>query len=265
MMDLSTDNDVLEERWLQLFNEFQDFRSQRIARKATARDEFESAQKQIDSEISNVHNEQNQSIEAMKGEADAKIRRIQEHTQAEIRRLQDDACRKTAEIHDVTKRDLGLLQVISERKTQELEDKRNARKRKHEQSNQEIESEFHACLKTLDKSCIPSVCTASRAFRGAEKRAVTDYSRPCRTRRLRPPPEEYQPTSRPTMTRRTHHRRSMLSLMKNIPKIDRSRRPPSRRYARGSMCPPCRPPALQTHQQDLARKDALRDSQKMAA
>lgn len=263
MMDLSTDNDVLEERWLQLFNEFQDFRSQRIARKATARDELEAAQKQIDSEISNVHNEQNQSIEAMKGEADAKIRRIQEHTEAEIRRLQDDACRKTAEIHDVTKRDLGLLQVISERKTQELEDKRNARKRKHEQSNQEIESEFHACLKTLDKSCIPSVCTASRAFRGAEKRAITDNSRPFRTRRRPPPPEKYQPTSQ--MTLQIHHRRSMLGLMKNIPKIDRSHQPPSRRYARGSMCPPCRPPALQIHQQDLARKGALRDSQKMAA
>lgn len=261
MMDLSTDNDVLEERWLQLFNDFQDFRSQRIARKATARDELDAAQKQIDAEISNVRNEQNQSIEAKKGEADAKIRRIQEHTEAEIQRLQDDACRKTAEIHDVTKRDLGLLQVISERKTQELENKRNATKRKHEQSNQEIECEFHACLKILDKSCIPSVCTASRAFRGAEKRAVTDNSRPCRTRRHPPQPEKYQPT----MARQIHHRRSMLILMKNIPKIDRSHRPPSRRYARGSMCPPCRPPALQIHQQDLARRDALRGSQKMAA
>lgn len=265
-MDLSADNDVLEERWLQLFNEFQDFRSQRLARKATARDELDAAQKQIDAEIFNVHNEQNQSIEAMKGEADAKIRRIQEHTQAEIRRLQDDACRKTAEIHDVTKRDLGLLQVISERKTQELEDKRNARKRKHEQSNEEIESEFHARLKTLDKCCIPSVCTASQTVRGAEKRAVADSSRPCRTRRRPPPPEKYRPTSRqPTMTRRIHHHRSMLSLMKNIARVNRSSRSPSRRYARVSMCPLCRPPAFQIHQQDLARRDALRDSQKMAA
>ncbi|KAL2293441.1 hypothetical protein FJTKL_05344 [Diaporthe vaccinii] len=90
----------------------------------------------------------------MKGEADAKIRRIEEQTKVEIQRLQDEAYRKTTEIHEATKKDLGILQVNSERKTQELEDKRIARKRKHEDDYHEIESEFSTRLKSLEKRCI---------------------------------------------------------------------------------------------------------------
>lgn len=167
MMDRSVDSDALEQLWLQRFNEFQDFRSQRIARKAAAKDELDAAQTGIDAEISNIQNEQNQSAEAVKGEADAKIRRIEEQTKVEIQRLQDEAYRKTTEIHEATKKDIGILQVNSERKTQELEDKRIARKRKHEDDYQEIESEFATRLKSLENSCMPSVCTASQISRGA--------------------------------------------------------------------------------------------------
>lgn len=185
-MDLSADTDALEQRWLQRFNEFQDSRSQRTARKAAARNELDAAQTEIDGEISNIQNEHNESIEVMKGEADAKIRRIEEQTKIEIQRLQDQADRKTAEIHEVTNRDLGLLQVISEKKTQELESKRTARKRKHEDDCQKIESEFVMRLKTLENSCMPSVCTASLISRGACERTVADQFRRYRKHRHLP-------------------------------------------------------------------------------
>lgn len=185
-MDLSADTDALEQRWLQRFNEFQDSRSQRTARKAAARNELDTAQTEIDGEISHIQNEHNQSIEVMKGEADAKIRRIEEQTKVEIQRLQDEADRKTAEIHEVTNRDLGLLQVISEKKTQELENKRIVRKRKHEDDCQEIENEFVTRLKTLENSCMPSVCTASRITRGACEGILADQIRHYRKRRHLP-------------------------------------------------------------------------------
>lgn len=185
-MDLPGDVDALEGRWLQLFNEFQDFRSRRTARKTATRDELDAAQKEIDEEISSIRNESNQSIEAMKGQADQKIRRIEEETNVEIQRLQDEAYRKTTEIHEVTKKDLGLLQVTSERKTQELEDQRLVRKRKYEEDNQEIESEFVTRLKALERSRMPSVCTASRIPRGACESTIADQARHYRKRR-RPP------------------------------------------------------------------------------
>lgn len=97
-MDLPADIDALEQRWLQLFNEFQDFRSRRIVRKTAARDELDTAQKEIDVEISNIQNEKIQSTEAIRGEAEARIRLIEEQTHVEIQRLQDEADKKTTEI-----------------------------------------------------------------------------------------------------------------------------------------------------------------------
>lgn len=161
-MDLSVNIDALEERWLQRFNEFQEFRSRRIARKRVARDELEAAQKEIDVEFSGIQNERNQRIEVIQGEANAKIRRIEEQTMVEIQRLRDVANRKTTEIQEGIKKDVGILQENSERKTRELEEKRIAKKRKHEDHDQEIESEFLTRLRTLDQSCMPSVCRASR-------------------------------------------------------------------------------------------------------
>lgn len=182
-MDHPVNVDALEERWLQRFNEFQHIKSQRIARQTVARDELDAAQREIDQEISNIQSEGNQSIEAIAGEADAKIRQIKEQLQAEIQRLQDDAKRKTTEIHEETKKDLELLQVDSQRKTQELKDKRMARKRKHEDDNQEIEREFVTRLKALETSCVPSVCTASRI--SCEKTRA-DQIRHCRRHRRLP-------------------------------------------------------------------------------
>lgn len=193
MTDGLVDTDALEQRWLQRFNEFQDFRSQRIARKAAARNELDAAQTEIDAEISDIQNERNQSTEVMKGEADAKIRRIEEQTKVEIQRLQDEAYRKTTEIHEMTRKDLELLQVISEKKTQELEDKRTARKRKHEHDNREIESEFVLRLRSLENNCMPSVCTASRTPGAACEGTVADQIRHCRTRRPLPQLWKCQP------------------------------------------------------------------------
>lgn len=182
-MDHPVNVDVLEERWLQRFNEFQGLRSQRTARQTTAREELDAAQREIAEEMSNIQNEENQRIEVIKGEAEAKIRQIEEKTNAEIQRLQYGACRKTAEIHEVTKKDLGLLQVVSQRKTQELEDKRMSRKRKHEDDNQEIEREFVTRLKALETSCMPSVCTASRI---SCEGTIADQNRPYQKRRHLP-------------------------------------------------------------------------------
>lgn len=181
-MDLPDDIDALEQRWLQLFNEFQDFRARRIARKTAAIDELETAQKEIDVEISNIQNEKIQSTEAIRGEAEARIHLIEEQIHVEIQRLQDEADKKTTEIQRGVKKDVELLQAISEKKAQELEDKRLARKRKHEEDDQEIETEFATGLKALERSRMPSVCTASRTTRGARERTLTDYLRHYRKR-----------------------------------------------------------------------------------
>lgn len=270
MMDRSVDSDALEQLWLQRFNEFQDFRSQRIARKAAAKDELDAAQTGIDAEISNIQNEQNQSAEGMKGEADAKIRRIEEQTKIEIQRLQDEAYRKTTEIHEATKKDLGILQVNSERKTQELEDKRIARKRKHKDDYQEIESEFAMRLKSLENSCMPSVCTASQISRGACEGRVADQIRHYQTRRHLPQLEKRQPIlCQSTNPQQIHHHRLMPSLFKNaqqnVQQIDDRPCSPFHRCARVSTYPLRKSPAAQTHRHHLAKNDVLRDLQRMAA
>ncbi|KAK7732434.1 hypothetical protein SLS63_005113 [Diaporthe eres] len=198
-----------------------------------AKDELDAAQIGIDAEISNIHNEQNQSAEAMRAEADAKIRRIEEQTKVQIQRLQDEASRKTTEIHEATKKDLGILQVNSERKTQELEDKRTARKRKHEDDYQEIESEFSMRLKSLEKRCMPSS----------------------------------------TNSRKIRHHRLMLNLFKKaqqnaqqkVQQIDDRTCYPFHHCVQVRTYPLLKSPTARTHRHHLAKNGALRDLQRMVA
>ncbi|KAG6354714.1 hypothetical protein INS49_004732 [Diaporthe citri] len=109
----------------------------------------------------------------MKEEAEAKIRLLKDKTDAEIQRLIQETFSKSTAIREATKKDLGLLQVTSERKTQELEDKRTARKRKHEDDYQDIESEFATRLKSLEKSCITGNSATFRASGSANRSSAS--------------------------------------------------------------------------------------------
>lgn len=165
-MEHAVESDVLEERWERLVDEFQSFRAQRDARKTAARHELDAGQQEIDAQISRIRNEHTEHVEAIRGETEAKLRQIEEQTDIEIMRLRDEAHRKSMVIQEESKQYIESLKGRVDRWTQQLEDKQASRKRKHEEVDKQIDSNFSLRLKALDRTLIVSVCTSFWAIRG---------------------------------------------------------------------------------------------------
>lgn len=166
-MDIAAENDDLEDRWQRMFNEFQNVQAQRRELRDTARGELDAKEKEIDGEILRIRSDQTKQIEAIKEEANAEQRHIEEQAAVEIQRLREEAQRRIAEVRKETEEDVENLKVDIEIQTRELEHKRTSRKRKHEEDNRQIESEFASRLKRLDRELKASVRIIVRAFEGA--------------------------------------------------------------------------------------------------
>lgn len=156
-MDVAEENDDLEDRWQRMFNEFQNFQAQRRELRDTARGQLDANEKEIDGEILRIRSDQTKQIEAIKEEANAAQRHIEEQAVIEIKRLQEEAQRRITDVQKGTERDVEILKVNIEAKTQELEHKRTSRKRKYEEDNRQIDSEFSSRLMRLDRQLRVSV------------------------------------------------------------------------------------------------------------